>query len=162
MKIVCMVPARLGSKRIPQKAIKMLGRKQLYQYIIDTAKQVFNPDDIYLNANENVFKDIADVNGIKFYHRPTYLSADNITNNEYIYDFIKNVKCDYVIQANITSPFITVEDMKNFLDKIENYDCLFSVKKVKAEAVFKGTSINFNRKKINSQNIEPVSFIAWG
>lgn len=162
MRIVCMIPARLGSKRIPQKTIKMLGKKRLYQYIIDTTKQVFNAKDIYLNASENVFKDVADVNGINFYRRPIHLSRDDITNNEYIYNFIKNVKCDYLIQANITSPFITVDDIRNFLDKVKNYDCLFSVKKVKAEAVFRGDALNFGEEKINSQNLEPVSFIVWG
>jgi len=162
MKIVCMIPARLGSKRIPQKAVKWLGDLPLYHYIIDVVKQVFPHDDIYLNANESVFKDIAGANDIKFYHRPLNLSKDGITNNEYIYNFIKNVKCDYVIQANLTSPFVTVEDVKNFVDSVKNYDCLFSVKKVKAEAIFQGKSLNFGKEKIDSQYIEPVSFIVWG
>jgi len=162
MRIICLIPARLGSKRIPKKAIKLLGKKQLCQYIINTTKQVFSPKDIYLNASEDIFKDIANKNNIKFYRRPVCLSKDNITNNEYIYNFIKNIKCDYIVQANITSPFITVEDIKGFISNLPNYDCLFSVKNVKAEAIFKQTPLNFDRKKVNSQHLTPVSFIVWG
>ena len=67
MKIVCMIPARLGSKRVPRKAIRMLGNKPLIQYAIDLATQVFDLDNVYVNASEDIFEYIASQSGVQFY-----------------------------------------------------------------------------------------------
>lgn len=164
MRTVCMIPARLGSRRIKNKVLRNLGGKPLIQYIIETCKQVFSVADIYLNATDTAFRQTTDANNIRFYERPSHLSTDEATNNEYIYDFLKNVKCDYLVQANPTSPFVNVDDVKGFLQMLPGYDVLLSVKKVQAEFMYKGDTFNFccGEGKTNSEDLEPLYIVVWG
>ena len=69
MKIVCMIPARLGSTRVKNKNLRMINKKPLIQYIIDSAKKTKYLKDIYINSEASIFKTIADENNIKFYQR---------------------------------------------------------------------------------------------
>ena len=46
-KIVAMIPARMGSKRIPKKNIRLLNGKPLIQYAIDAAKEADCFDEIW-------------------------------------------------------------------------------------------------------------------
>ena len=67
MKIVAMIPARLGSKRIPKKNIRLLNNKPLVQYVIDAAKESECFDEIYLNSESDLLEEIAENTSIKFY-----------------------------------------------------------------------------------------------
>ena len=53
MKIVCMIPARLGSQRVKNKNLKLLGDKPLIKHIIHSAKQVKYFDNIYINSESS-------------------------------------------------------------------------------------------------------------
>ena len=39
MKIVCMIPARIGSKRVKKKNLRLINDKPLISYIIETVKK---------------------------------------------------------------------------------------------------------------------------
>ena len=39
MKIIAVIPARIGSKGIPKKNIQLIGKKPLIQYSIESAKK---------------------------------------------------------------------------------------------------------------------------
>jgi len=166
MCVICMIPARLGSKRIKKKALRMLGEKPLIQYVIDTAKEVFPLNKIYLNSSYDIFKNIAEINGIQFYKRNIELSQDDITSNEFIYDFINNVKSDYVVQLLLTSPFLTKKDISNFVKNLvkNNYDVFYSVKEEQIECVYKNQFVNFslNEGKKKSQDLEPLLILTSG
>ena len=62
-----MIPARMGSKRVPKKNLRKILGKQLIQYPIDAAKEAGVFDEIYINSESDVFKDIAEKSGIKFH-----------------------------------------------------------------------------------------------
>ena len=81
MKIVCMIPARIGSKRIKNKNLRYLGDKPLIYYSIEAAIKADVFDEIYLNSDSKIFEKIAINHGIKFYHRPEILGSDT-TNND--------------------------------------------------------------------------------
>ena len=155
-----MIPARLGSKRVKDKNLRMLGNKPLVQYVIETGKQIFSSDDIYLNSSFDIFKTIAQMNSIQFYKRPDELSTDTATNDEFMYDFLKHINCDYVIQVNPTSPFLSKEDLSEFKRILESksLDYLIGVKREQIEAVYKNNPINFDRnsKMKRSQDLEPI------
>ncbi len=166
-KVVIMIPARLGSQRIPLKALQPVNNRFLICYIIDVCKKVVSDwENIYVNASESVFRYIAQSEKINYYQRPRNLSASTVTNNEYIYDFLKNVPCEYLIQANLTSPFLTKKDVKGFIKELttERYDLLFSVKKIQSEVVYDGKPLTFRYggAKQNSQEIKPINIICWG
>ena len=71
-------------------------------------------DEIYLNSESELIKKYADKYNIKFYKRPSNLAQDNSSNDDFMYDFLKNIKCDIVIQLLATSPFITSNEIINF------------------------------------------------
>ena len=63
-KIICMIPARLGSQRVKLKNLRLINGKPLIQYVIDKVKKCNLFDDIYINSESEVFRDIANKNSI--------------------------------------------------------------------------------------------------
>ena len=92
MKVIAMIPARLGSKRVKNKNLRLLGGKPLIAHVIETVKETNIFDEIYINSESDVFKQIADSYGINFYKRPSELSTDEATNDDFTLDFMENIK----------------------------------------------------------------------
>jgi len=169
-KIVAMIPARMGSKRIPKKNIRLLNGKPLIQYAIDAVKEADCFDEIWVNSDGDIIEKIALESGVKFYKRPDYYASDEASNDEFTEDFFKNVDADIVIQILPTSPFISPSEIKDFVLKFvyDGLDTLISMIDIQIEAVYKKTPINFNQKKITppSQTLEPIkaygcSLMGW-
>lgn len=165
-KIVAMIPARLGSKRVKSKNLRLLAGKPLVCHVVDKCKQAGVFDDICINSEADIFKNIADEYGVKFYKRAEYLASDEATNDEFVLDFITNIKCDIIVQVNPTSPLITVDDIKTFVSKMleEGYDTLHSVKREQIEALYDGKPLNFDPMKPmpRSQELKPVMLFSSG
>ena len=64
-KIIAMIPVRLGSKRVPNKNLRLLGNKPLVAHIIEAAKEANVFDEIVINSESDIFKEIADEYGVK-------------------------------------------------------------------------------------------------
>ena len=159
-KIVAMLPARLGSKRIKKKNLRLLDGRPLVCHILSAAKEAEVFADIYINSEADIFADIAQEYGIKFYKRNEDLASDSATNDMFIFDFINNIQCDIIVQINPTSPLISPEDIKDFVrTMLENdYDTLHSVKEEQIEGLFKNKAINFDPMKEmpRSQDLSPI------
>lgn len=165
-KIIAMIPVRLGSQRVPKKNLRILCGKPLVAHIIEAAvsSQVF--DEIYINSESEVFKEITDSYKIKFYKRPEHLASDSATNDDFALDFIENVPCDILIQLLATSPFLGPKEIQDFVKKMaeEEYETLISVKNDQIECVFQEKPINFDQKAQTppSQKLTPVQAYACG
>ena len=59
MKIVAMIPARLGSKRVPKKNLRLLCGRPLISYNIETAVKSGLFDEVYVNSEAEIFSKIA-------------------------------------------------------------------------------------------------------
>ena len=166
MKLVAMIPARLGSKRIPKKNIRLLNGIPLISYIIRAVRESQCFDEVYVNTESDIIGEIALSEGVKFYKRPSHLSTDSATNDDFSLDFIKNVECDVMVQVLSTSPFLSVEDIKSFAKMTidGNYDTLVSLNKQQIECVYDGNPINFEKNKPSppSQHVTPVGAYACG
>lgn len=163
-KIIAMIPARLGSKRIPKKNIRYMGDKPLIQYSIDLAKESNYFESIWINTESEALGKIAESLGVQFHKRPSELANDKATNREFTYEFLQKHICDYVVMINPTSPLLRRETVMNFLDYVEknDFDTVISVIEEKEETFFRGESLNFSLKeKVNSQSLEPVEIICW-
>ncbi len=163
-KLIAMIPARLGSKRIPKKNIRYMGEKPLIQYPIDLALQSNAFESIWVNTESEELGKICKNMGANFHKRPIKLASDNATNRDFMYEFMKNHECDYVVMINPTSPLLRKKTLDNFLYFIQNndYDTILSVISVKAEAFYRGEPINFTLKeKINSQYLVPIEEVMW-
>ena len=98
-KVVAMIPARLGSKRIPRKNIRLLNNVPLISYIIRAAKSADCFDEIYVNSESDIIGELAIKEGVRFYKRSEHLTTDDATNDDFTLDFIENIECDSLIQV---------------------------------------------------------------
>jgi CMP-N-acetylneuraminic acid synthetase/mannose-6-phosphate isomerase-like protein (cupin superfamily) len=156
-----MIPARAGSSRVKKKCLRYLGDKILVQHVIDICKQVKQFDEIYLNSPDIIFKDIAENSNIKFYERRQWQNIEPETNDDFMSDFLNNIKCDYVIQVNPTSPFITkntIEDFINFMVN-DSVDTGITVKEIHLGCLLNMVPLNFkiDEKLKRTQDLTPLT-----
>ena len=159
-----MIPARLGSTRVKNKNLRLINGKPLIQYIIDAASGSSMLDDIYVNSESSQFKGIAENSGIKFYQRPEELSSNEATNDDFALDFIDNIECDVLVQLLATSPFVTPQEIDEFIKAMldGDFETMISVSNVQIECIYKDKPINFDQTKQTSpsQLLEPVKSYA--
>ncbi|MDB9806283.1 hypothetical protein OAC03_00300 [Amylibacter sp.] len=170
MKIVAMIPARLGSQRIPRKNLRLLGDKVITQWVAEACNTAGVFDNVYINSEALIFDKIANTSGVKFYQRPQHLSTSDATNDDFALDFINNIECDVLVQVNPTSPFTTPEDIRGVVEmfKTGGYQTVHTVKNEQIEGIFNGLPLNFNplEQMPPSQDLMPVqlftsSIMAW-
>lgn len=159
-KIIAMISARLGSQRIPKKNIRLINGKPLITYVIETAKKTGIFHEIYVNTESDIIGEIAIKSGVKFYKRPEEHASNASSNDDFAYDFVKNVDGDVLIQILPTSPLLTVEDITSFVNQmLENkFDTMVSVVKHQIACIYDGKPVNFKllEPHISSQLMKPV------
>lgn len=164
MKILAMIPARMGSKRIPKKNIRYIDGKPLILHAVELAKNSECFDDIYINSSDEILKNLAAKFKINFHQRPEELSSDVATNREFTYEFLKNHDCDFVVMVNSTSPTLRLDTIKQFIDKVKTneFDTIVSTVSEQAETFYEYKPLNFSLKeKVNSQLLNPTEKIVW-
>lgn len=168
--IVAMIPARLGSQRIPKKNLRFLGDKLLTQWVAESCKEADVFDSIYINSEGDVFDAVAKEIGVCFYKRPEHLASSSATNDEFALDFINNINCDILVQVNPTSPFTRAEDIKCLVKMLIDgqYKTVHTVKEEQIEGLFNNRPLNFDPAKPMppSQELTPIqlftsSIMAW-
>lgn len=163
-KIIAMIPARLGSKRVIKKNIRYLCGKPLIQYAIEAAVGSGCFDEIWVNSENAMIGELAVSCGVGFHKRPAGLSVDTATNQDFTAEFLHVHDCRFVVMVNPTSPLLQVDTVKRFCAMLKNgeYDTVVSVLEERAECFFNGVPVNFSlQRKINSQNLNPVEKIVW-
>ena len=164
-KIVGEIPARLGSKRIEQKNLRLLSGKPLITYAINAAKQATTLSEIYVNSESDIIGKIALDNGVKFYKRDSLLSTDTATSDQFNYDFIKGTNADVLVMINPVSPLIEAEDIDNVVNFFlrNDYDTVITTREEKLQAFCNNKPINFNPHAMlpRTQDIPPIQICAW-
>lgn len=161
---IAMIPARLGSKRIPKKNIRYLGDKPLIEYPIDLALQSECFESVWINTESEELGNCISKMGASFHRRPEELAGDTATNREFTYEFMQKHACDYVVMINPTSPLLRQGTLNNFMQYVDqnDFDTVVSVISAKEETFYKGEPLNFSlAEKINSQLLEPTEAICW-
>ena len=120
MKFVAMIPARLGSTRVLNKNLRMIDGKPLIAFILEAviASEMFDLENIYINSEAGIFSPLADSYGVQFYKRNKWLASDEATNDDFALDFMDNIHSDILFQFLPTSPFITGDDISNFVNNM--------------------------------------------
>ena len=163
-RLVAMIPARMGSKRIPRKNARLMCGKPLLQYAVDAAIQASCFQEIWVNSESELLGELARSLGVGYHRRPAELAVDTATNQDFTAEFLRRRECDYVVMVNPTSPLLRVETIRRFCDVVSSgaYDTVLSVLEEKAECFFRGAPVNFRTiEKINSQDLEPVQKVVW-
>lgn len=143
-KILAVIPARAGSKGVPQKNIKSLNGKPLIHYTIEAARGVFKDDDIYVSTDSEEIKLVSEKAGIKVpFLRPKQLATDTSSARDFLLHALDYYKIengcdpDILIMLQPTSPFrgsTHIEDALKFWDK--DIDMLVSVKETSSNPYY--------------------------
>ena len=110
MNILAVIPARAGSKGIPNKNIRLINNKPLVYYAINNAKYSKHIGEVVVSTDSPEVAIIAKQMGVKACKRDKSLCGDLITLDPVIYDVIKNYDCDLVVTLQPSSPTLKVED----------------------------------------------------
>lgn len=163
-KVIAMIPARIGSQRVKKKNLRLLNGKPLIAYTIETAINTGIFDDVYVNSESDLIGEVALKYGAKYYKRPPEFSSNNSNNDEFAFDFIKNVDGDILIQILPTSPFITEVEIINFVKIMieENIETMVSVINHKIACIYENKPLNFKylEPHISSQDMTPIQSYA--
>ncbi len=134
-KVIAIIPARGGSKRIPKKNIKNFFGKPLISYTIQTARQSNLFDDIIVSTDDEQIAAVAKQYGASVpFIRPKELSDDFTGTNDVINHAIdhlrsKGEEIDYVCTIYATAPLLKKEYLIEGLQKLKESDAVnaFSV-----------------------------------
>jgi CMP-N,N'-diacetyllegionaminic acid synthase len=163
-RVVIEIPARLGSRRVSRKNLRLLNGKPMLSYAIEAAKNS-SIDEIYVNSDSELIGGLAIKHGVKFYKRAPELAEDDIVSDEFNYDFLKNIKPEVLVMVNPVSPLVTGADIDRMLDYYlaEGLDTLITVRQERLQAFYKGRALNFEREGLlpMTQALEPVELSAW-
>jgi N-acylneuraminate cytidylyltransferase len=144
MKILFLIPARKGSKGLPNKNTKILVDKPLIEFSIDFVIQNMTSDDeLCISTNDSQVIKIAESKGIKIpFVRPEILSNDTATTYDVIQHALKQYKkinkyFDAILLLQPTSPFRIKEDFNRlFHEYDDDTDMVVSVKQAKENPYF--------------------------
>ena len=128
-KIIAVITARKGSKRIKNKNIINFFGKPLMAYSINTAKKSNLFSKVFVSTDSLKIKKIAEEYGAEIpFLREKKLSDDFSGTNEVVADFIKRMKYENYIICCIypTAPLMRKKDLKKGLNLMSSNNYTFS------------------------------------
>jgi len=159
-KIIAMIPARIGSQRLPKKNLALLGGKPLIYYAIDAAKKSNVFDRIVINSDSEIFKKISERYNVEFYHRPKNYGSSNTKSDEVIFNFMENHPADILVWVNSIAPLQKSEEIREVVEFFikKDYDSLITVKNENVHCVMDGKPVNYNPDELfaKTQDLKPV------
>ncbi|SFR86504.1 cytidylyltransferase domain-containing protein [[Clostridium] aminophilum] len=112
MKILAIIPARAGSRGIPNKNIRIIGGHPLVYYSIMNAVNSKMVTDVIVSTDSPEVRIIAQQMGVSVHWRDESLCGDAVTLDAVIADAIpKDQVWDYVVTMQPTSPTLRVETL---------------------------------------------------
>ena len=112
MKILAVIPARAGSKGIPNKNIRIVNGHPLVYYAIKNALASKYITDVIISTDSPEVRIIASQMGAICKWRDGSLCGDDITLDSVVYDAIpKDRQWDYIVTMQPTSPTLKVETL---------------------------------------------------
>lgn len=131
--VVALIPARAGSKGIPNKNIKIINGKPLIAHSIVFALESLEIDRVIVSTDSDEIAEIALNYGAEVpFMRPSYLATDTAPmygTVKHLIDFLSQPRCEYQFLALLqpTSPFRRHADFKAALNQIRNHETIDSV-----------------------------------
>ena len=122
MKKIAIIPARSGSKGLPNKNVLMLGNKPLIAYTIEAALKSKEFERVIVSTDSLEYKYIAKKFGAEVFMRSEELSNDKASSFivvEYVLKRTDN-EIDYFVLLQVTSPFRNENHIKESINLFEN------------------------------------------
>lgn len=166
MKTIAIIPARGGSKRLPNKNILHLGGIPLIAHsILYAQKNNDIIDEIYVSTDDEAIKSIALEYGAKVIDRPENLSGDfepTVSALRHVLESL-DFEVENVILLQATNPLREGKLVKEAFGiyQKQNYDSLFTVSRnhQKLGKIINNSFVPFNYEiGQRSQDLEPLYF----
>ena len=168
MKILCIIPARGGSKGIPKKNIIEFAGKPLISHSINQAINSKYITDVVVSSDSDEILEVSKFYGATTLKRPEELSTDTSSSESALIHTIKtlNKDYDYIVFLQATSPLRTTKDIDNCIESLinNNLDSVFSASILEDMLIWKSNSNSFesvnydykNRKRRQDSEIQYV------
>ena len=163
MKTAALLPMKENSERIQGKNFRMLGKKPLFAWILDSLLKVRDIDVIVINTDAvDTLKSFGIVSGerILVRERRSEICGDLVSMNRIIGDDLAAVSADRYLMTHTTNPFLSAATIESalslFHDSGDDYDSLFSVNKIRSRFYrADGTALNHDPDNlIRTQDLE--------
>ena len=164
MRILAMIPARMGSQRLKQKNLKEIRGAPLIAHAIRKCQEAGVFDEVWVNSEHQAFGPVALAEGARFHQRPEHLGSNTATSEQFVAEFLEKRTCDAVVQVHSIAPLLTAEEVRSFVNRLREgqEDALMSVIHENLECMHRGAPVNFTfAEKTNSQDLLPVERITW-
>lgn len=120
-KILAIIPARGGSKRIPRKNIKLLARKPLIAYTIEAALKSNYLDKIIVSTEDEEIGKVSKRYGATIIKRPQKLATDKANTIDvafHVLDVLREKKYipEIILLLQPTSPLRNTNDINNAIE----------------------------------------------
>lgn len=136
-KVLAIIGARSGSKSIPHKNIRLLGKKPLMAWAIESAKKSKLVDRVVVSTDSSEYAKIARKYGAETpFLRPAKISQDKSTDMEYLSHAVKWLeekegwKPDIILRLMPTAPFCkpeTIDECIHLLIKSPKADSVRTI-----------------------------------
>ena len=129
-KYLAIIPARGGSKRLPNKNILNLNGKPLVAWSIEAAKKSKYIDEIVVSSDSNEILEIAQKYNVKTIKRPDELATDTASSVDVVKHVAENYPgYEYVVLLQPTSPLRNKKHIDEAIELLEkkNADAIISV-----------------------------------
>lgn len=111
-KIVALIPARIGSKRLPEKNIRLINNRPMVSYAINACKKSGLIEKVYVSTESEKIGAIAQSYGAAVIDRPEELAEDNVSTQRVIQHFASVVSdFDIVVSMQANSPGVKPENI---------------------------------------------------
>jgi len=164
MKIFAMIPARMGSQRLPKKNLALIDGAPLISHAIRKCNALGLFDEVWVNSEHPDFAGYAQVEGAHFHRRPEALGDNAATSEQFVAEFLRKHDCEFVVQVHSIAPLLTRKDLARFVETVKSneFDAVMSVVDENLECMFDDEPVNFTfAEKQNSQDLRPVRRIVW-
>jgi len=140
--IICFLPCRKGSERIPQKNIKPFSDHEngLIEIKIQQLLGAKLVDKIIVSTNDDeIIKFVTEIDSAKIclHHREEYLSSGTTSTDDLILHALSLIPDGHILWTHVTSPFVTSrhydEVVSRYLDALdEGYDSLMTTTPIRS------------------------------
>ena len=158
--MIIYIPIKENSQRVPQKNFREFNGKPLWEHTIDKLKDF---EVVVDTDSDEIIKKCIGKNWVTTYERPLRLRGDDVSVVDLIKNFFdKNPTDKWICQIHVTSPFLSVQHLKDLEEKSKTweYDSAFSVDKIQnrfwREEEYGLVPINHNPMKLEqTQDLPP-------
>ena len=124
-KFKILIPARGGSKRIPNKNVISINGNPLISYSIREALKL--TEDVYVSTDCDKIAMVAKEWGAKVIERPSSISGAHSKTEEAVKHFLELKDTDMIVVLQATSPLVRYDMISEGIQLLKKYDSVISV-----------------------------------